>query len=52
MFIPSQSIVLIDRCSLYRRASEQWRKQNASRQAIAAALDNVHQRRAATSSKS
>ncbi|KAJ3782678.1 hypothetical protein GGU10DRAFT_389676 [Lentinula aff. detonsa] len=44
-----QSIIFLTRT---RRAAEEWRKQNASRQAVTAALEDVHQRRAAASSKS
>ncbi|KAE9397790.1 hypothetical protein BT96DRAFT_883573 [Gymnopus androsaceus JB14] len=44
-----RSIVFLTRV---KRASEEWKKQSESRQAIAAALDDVHQRRAAATAKS
>ncbi|KAJ3717958.1 hypothetical protein C8R42DRAFT_724167 [Lentinula raphanica] len=44
-----QSVIFLTRT---RRLTEEWRKQNASKQAIAAALEDVHQRRAAGSSNS
>ncbi|KAJ4474994.1 hypothetical protein J3R30DRAFT_633332 [Lentinula aciculospora] len=44
-----QSIIFLTRM---KRATEEWRKQTASRQAITAALEDVHQRRAAALTKS
>ncbi|KAF9073179.1 hypothetical protein BDP27DRAFT_1319010 [Rhodocollybia butyracea] len=44
-----RSIIFVTRV---KRASEEWRKQSAPKKAVEAALDDVHQRRTAVSTKS